>query len=196
MELSFQAKLLRAIQEKEIVRIGSNKALKTDCRILVATNRNMREDVKSGKFRKDLYYRLFGLPIELPPLRERDKDMLILAKFFISNFCEENEIGIKQLSETARKKLMSYEFPGNIRELKSVVELATALSETDTIEAHDLIFGSDDPLPEVMSEELTLREYNLRIVKAYLQKFNDNMQDVADKLDISVSTIYRMLKEK
>jgi DNA-binding NtrC family response regulator len=195
MEPSFQAKLLRAIQEKEIIRIGSNKPVKTDCRIIVATNRNLREEVKAKKFRKDLYYRLLGLPIELPPLRDRDKDILILSKFFISSFCEENELAVKKLSSQAQKKLLSYEFPGNIRELKSVVELAAALSTSEKIEADDLVFGTDDPLPEVLSDELTLREYNLRIIKAFLQKYDNNQQTVADKLDISISTIYRMLKE-
>lgn len=196
MDPAFQAKLLRAIQEKEVIRIGSNKSIKTDCRIIVATNRNLREEVKAGKFRKDLYYRLLGLPIELPPLRDREKDILILAKFFVSSFCEENQMENKILSEQALKKLLSYEFPGNIRELKSVVELAAALSTSNVIEPQELIFGSDDPLPDVLSEELSLREYNLRIIKAFLNKYNDNMQVVADKLDISVSTIYRMFKEE
>jgi len=193
---NFQVKLLRAIQEKEITRIGSNNPVKTDCRIIVATNRNLQEEVKSGRFRKDLYYRLLGLPIELPPLRERDKDILILANAFVSNFCMENDVELKSFSEQAKKKLLSYEYPGNIRELKSVVELAAALSNTDSIEPADLIFGSDDPLPDVISEDLTMREYNLRIVKAFLLKYNDDMQKVADKLDISISTIYRMFKEE
>ena len=196
MEPSFQAKLLRAIQEKEVIRIGSNKPVKTDCRIIVATNRNLMEEVKAKNFRKDLYYRLLGLPIELPPLRDRDKDILILSKYFISSFCEENELAVKKLSSQAQKKLLSYEFPGNIRELKSVVELAAALSSSEKIEAEDLVFGTDDPLPEVLSEELSLREYNLRIIKAFLNKYNNNQQTVADKLDISISTIYRMLKEE
>lgn len=196
MDQNFQAKLLRAIQEKEIVRIGSNKAIKTDCRIIVATHRNLQDDVKAGKFRKDLYYRLLGLRIELPPLRNRDKDVLILGSYFISSFCEENEMGVKKLSAAARNKLLTYEFPGNVRELRSVVELGAALSNTDIIEAQDLVFGSEDPVSEVMGEEMTLREYNLRIVKAFLQKFENNHQTVADKLDISQSTIYRMLKEE
>jgi len=196
MEPGFQAKLLRAIQEKEVIRIGSNKAIKTDCRIIVATNRNLLEEVKLKKFRKDLYYRLLGLPIELPPLRDRDNDILILGKFFIRDFCKENEMEVKKLSSVAKQKLLSYEFPGNIRELKSVVELAAALTNSDRIDTEDLILGSDDPLPEVISEELSMREYNIRIIKAFLRKFNDNHQAVADKLDISISTIYRMLKEE
>jgi transcriptional regulator with GAF, ATPase, and Fis domain len=196
MDPAFQAKLLRAIQEKEITRIGSNKPVKTDCRIIVATNRNLRQEVRSGKFRKDLYYRLLGLPIELPPLRDRDKDILILSKYFINSFCEENEMEQRKLTSQAQKKLLSYDFPGNIRELKSVVELAAALASSEKIDAEDLVLAADDPLPEVLTEELTLREYNHRIIKAYLQKYDNNQQAVADKLDISVSTIYRMLKEE
>ncbi len=87
MELSLQVKLLRVLQEKEIVRIGSNNPVKTDCRIIVATNKNLKEEVKKGKFREDLYYRLLGLPIELPPLRDRGNDILILAHYFIETFC-------------------------------------------------------------------------------------------------------------
>lgn len=196
MDPAFQAKLLRAIQEKEVNRIGSNKPIKTDCRIIVATNRDLRAEVKAKKFRQDLYFRLLGLPIELPPLRDRDKDVLILANHFITNFSSENELGNKKLTPAAQKKLMSYQFPGNVRELRSVVELAVALSNAETIDAADIHFGTDDPLPEVVSEDLTLREYNLRILKAFLEKFDHNHQRVADKLDISLSTIYRMLKEE
>jgi DNA-binding NtrC family response regulator len=195
MDPAFQAKLLRAIQEKEVIRIGSNVPVKTDCRIIVATNKNLKSEVKAGKFRQDLYFRLLGLPIELPPLRDRDKDILLLSKYFVSEFCEENELEQKSLTEIAKKKLLSYAFPGNVRELKSVVELAAALSSGSKIDAPDLLFGSDDPLPEVISEELSLREYNRRIIAAFLKKHDNNYQTVADKLDISVSTIYRMLKE-
>ncbi len=196
MDPAFQAKLLRAIQEKEVTRIGSNTPVKTDCRIIVATNRNLKSEVKAGKFRQDLYFRLLGLPIELPPLRDRDKDILILSKYFVSAFCEENELEHKTFTDIAKKKLLSYTWPGNVRELKSVVELAAALSSGSDIDASDLMFGSDDPLPEVISEELTLREYNRRIIVAFLKKHDNNYQTVADKLDISVSTIYRMLKEE
>ncbi|MFW5831752.1 MAG: sigma-54-dependent transcriptional regulator, partial [Prolixibacteraceae bacterium] len=101
MDISLQAKLLRALQEKEIVRVGSNKPVKTDCRIIVATNRNLQDFVLKKKFRQDLYYRLFGLPIELPPLRDRGNDIVILAKHFIKTFCTENEFPVKTLSKPA-----------------------------------------------------------------------------------------------
>ena len=195
MDLSFQVKLLRALQEKEIIRVGSNKPVATDCRIIVATNKNLKEEVKKGNFREDLYYRLLGLPIELPPLRERGNDVLILAKFFIGHFCLENEMSPKKLSEQAQKKLLSYTFPGNVRELKSVAELAVTLAGNEVIESSDLVFGSDDPVSDAAGEDLTLREYDLRIVKAYLKKYENNTKLVAKKLDIGISTIYRMLKE-
>jgi DNA-binding NtrC family response regulator len=196
MELNLQAKLLRVLQEKEIVRIGSNKPVRTDCRIVVATNKNLKEEVKKGNFREDLYYRLLGLPIELPPLRERENDILILARYFIGKFCEENNILIKKLSVQSQKKLMSYPFPGNVRELKSVIELAVTLSATDEIEPADLIVDRGDPLSDIASDNLTLREYQVKIIKATLKKNNNDIRLAAEKLDIGISTIYRILKEE
>jgi two-component system, NtrC family, response regulator AtoC len=196
MELNLQAKLLRVLQEKEIVRIGSNKPINTDCRIVVATNKNLKDEVKKGNFREDLYYRLLGLPIELPPLRERVNDILILARHFIGKFCDENNIPVKKLSVQSIKKLMSYPFPGNVRELKSVVELAVTLSENDIIEPSDLVIDRGDPLSDIANDNLTLREYQIKIIKATLKKNNDDIKVAADKLDIGISTIYRILKEE
>jgi two-component system response regulator AtoC len=195
MELNFQAKLLRALQEKEIVRIGSNKPVKTNCRIIVATNKNLKEEVKKGNFREDLYYRLLGLPIEMPPLREREHDILILANHFMAQFCAENEIPPKKISLQAQKKLMSYPFPGNIRELKSVIELAVTLSVRNEIESADLVLDAGDPLSVIADGDMTLREYDLRIIKATLKKNNNDIRLTAAKLDIGISTIYRILKE-
>jgi DNA-binding NtrC family response regulator len=196
MELNLQAKLLRVLQEKEIIRIGSNKPVKTDCRIVVATNKNLKEAVKKGNFREDLYYRLLGLPIELPPLRDRGNDILILASYFIGKFCDENNIPQKKLSVQSQKRLMNYAFPGNVRELKSLIELAVTLSENDEIEPVDLVVDMGDPLSVVASDTLTLREYQVKIIKATLKKSNNDIKQVADKLDIGISTIYRILKEE
>jgi DNA-binding NtrC family response regulator len=195
MEISLQAKLLRALQEKEIVRIGSNKPVKTDCRIIVATNQNLQDAVLKGNFRQDLYYRLFGLSIELPALRERGNDIIILSKHFIKEFCNENNFPLKSLTSTAVDKLRSYSFPGNIRELKSVIELAITLSDNDEISDENIILGNDALLSDNMNKEMSLREYNIRIVKKYLEKYDNNTKIVAARLDIGVATIYRMLKE-
>jgi len=196
MDISLQAKLLRALQEKEIVRVGSNKPLKTDCRIIVATNRNFQEEVMKGTFRQDLYYRLFGLPINLPPLRERGNDIIVLAKHFIREFCSENNLSVKSLSKAAVDKLLSYSFPGNIRELKSVAELAVTLSDHDEIDGENIIVGNETLLNENVYGEMSLREYNIRIVKKYLENYDNNIKLVAEKLAIGVATIYRMLKEE
>lgn len=196
LDISLQAKLLRALQEKEIVRIGNNKPVKTDCRIIVATNRNLQESVLKGEFRQDLYYRLFGLPIELPPLRERGNDILILAKYFIDGFCAENKLPKKSLSPEAVKKLMSYSFPGNIRELKSVIELGVTLCDDEEISADNIYLGNDALLQESFAKEMTLREYDIFLVKRYLEKYDNNIKLVAEKLDIGTATIYRMLKEE
>lgn len=195
MDIALQAKLLRALQEKEIVRVGSNVPVKIDCRIIIATNKNLLEEVNEGNFRQDLYYRLFGLPIELPPLRERGNDVIILAKHFIRSFCKENELNERNLSSSASKKLLSYSFPGNIRELKSIIELAVTLSDSDEITEDNLVFGGQNMMDSMLSEERTMREYNIEIVNRFLAKYNNNIKLVAEKLDIGVATIYRMLKE-
>jgi two-component system, NtrC family, response regulator AtoC len=196
MELSLQVKLLRVLQEKEIVRIGSNNPVRTDCRIIVATNKNLKEEVKKGKFREDLYYRLLGLPIELPPLRDRGNDILILSHHFIETFCKENNLRPKKLSEKAQAKLLSYTFPGNIRELKSVIELAVTLSDEGEIEPSDIILDAGEPVSYTSEDQLTLKEYELKIIKATLKKHNMDIKVAASKLDIGVSTIYRILKDE
>ncbi|WP_319592021.1 sigma-54 dependent transcriptional regulator [uncultured Draconibacterium sp.] len=195
MDISLQAKLLRALQEKEIIRIGSNKPVKIDCRIIIATNKNLLEEVKKGNFRQDLYYRFYGLPIDLPPLRDRGNDVIVLAKSFIQQFCKENKLEQKQLSPSASKKLLAYPFPGNVRELKSVIELAATLADEKEITADHLILEDAENIAGLLTEELTLREYNLRLVKRMLEKYDNKPKVVADKLDIGVATIYRMLKE-
>ena len=195
MDPSLQVKLLRVLQEKEITRIGSNKAIPVDCRIIVATHRNLGEEVKNNRFRGDLYYRLLGLPIHLPPLRERGDDILLLARHFSDRFCMENNIRQKSFSRGAQNMLAGYEWPGNVRELKSVVELATILSGGDQIlEEHISFPGNDDPVLS-SGKEMTMKQYNLRILQWYLKKYDDNIKVVSQKLDISQATIYRMLKQ-
>ncbi|HBC78005.1 MAG TPA: regulator [Bacteroidales bacterium] len=196
MEQNLQTKLLRVLQEKEIVRVGSNKPIKTDCRIITATNKNLKEEVRKGRFREDLYYRLLGLPIELPPLRERASDILILSRHFIESFCRENNIPIKRLTQDAQKKLMNYRFPGNVRELKSLVELAVALSVKEEIEADDFTIDSGESPSLITDSEMTMHEYEMKILRATLRKNNNDINLTAKKLDIGVSTIYRLLRQE
>ncbi|WP_073119361.1 sigma-54-dependent transcriptional regulator [Reichenbachiella agariperforans] len=195
MDISLQAKLLRALQEKEITRVGGTQTVKVNSRVLVATHRNLQEEVKNGNFREDLYYRLFGLPIELPPLREREKDVLILAKHFAESFAKENKQANKSFTKEAQQKLLNYSYPGNIRELKAIVELAMVMADGSEIVPDDITFAQRDVVTDVLSEDLTMKEYQLKIIRLYLKQNDDNIKLVADKLDIGQSTIYRLLKE-
>lgn len=195
LDITLQSKLLRALQEKEIVRIGSNKPVKTDCRIIVATHQNLQELVIKKAFRQDLYYRLYGLYIELPPLRNRGNDVVVLAKHFINEFCRENNLQVKILTKSAVDKLLAYSFPGNIRELKSVMELAITLADNDEITNEHIVLENEALMPEITDQEMTLKEYNLRILKKYLEKYNNNTSQVAEKLGIGVATVYRMMKK-
>jgi two-component system response regulator AtoC len=195
MDTSFQVKLLRALQEKEIVRVGSNQTVKTDCRIIVATNKNLREEVNKGNFREDLYYRLLGLPIELPPLRRRGNDVILLARYFADMFASENGMRPKKIADQAMSKLLNYPYPGNIRELKSVIELAVTLSDHEEIQPSDLVFDTYKQNMEISEKELSMHDYELKILTSYLNRYNNDIKLVAEKLEIGVSTIYRMIKE-
>ena len=151
--------------------------------------------MRKGTFREDLYYRLLGLPINLAPLRNRGNDELILAKHFLSQYAKESGGKAIVLSEDASAKIKEYPFPGNIRELKAVMDLAAVLSEGEEIKPEHIQFHSASSLNSVLNEGLTLKQYIHNIVKYHLVKNNDDVILVAKKLDIGKSTIYRMLKE-
>ncbi|HPE43149.1 MAG TPA: sigma-54 dependent transcriptional regulator [Bacteroidales bacterium] len=196
MDMNMQAKLLRVIQERELTRVGGNELINIDVRLIVATNRNLADEVQKGNFREDLYYRLLGLPIELPPLRYRGNDIILLAKYFVDEFCKENKMKKLSITESAQQKLMGYHFPGNVRELRAIIELAAVLTDTDQIDESHISFNSADAAGNLLMEESSLAEYTRKIISYYLQKYNNNVLLVAKKLEIGKSTIYRMIKEK
>jgi DNA-binding NtrC family response regulator len=191
-----QAKLLRVLQEREVCRIGGNQLIKLDLRIVVATHRNLLEEVKKGNFREDLYYRILGLPIELPPLRNRGEDVIILAKYFMDQFCKENRWEKLKLSDEAKAALLKYSFPGNIRELKAIMELACVMAEDGIIQAGALQLSSGNTMEGMLLQELTLKEYTQKILQYYLEKYQHNVLLVAEKLDVGKSTIYRMIQNQ
>jgi DNA-binding NtrC family response regulator len=141
MDIHMQTKLLRVLQESKITRLGSNKEIPLNVRIIAATNKNLAQRVKDGKMREDLYYRLQGFLIHLPPLRERDNDILLLAKSMLRGFCDSNRIPLKSFSSDALKMMMQHPWSGNVRELKAFVERAVLISDHDIIEDDDLIFS-------------------------------------------------------
>ena len=143
MDVNVQTKLLRVLQESTITRLGSNKEIKLDVRVIAATNKNLGERVKEGKFREDLYYRLQGILIHLPPLRERGDDILLLARYFVNAFSAQNKMAPKSFAKDAVEKMLVYPWPGNVRELKALVERAVLISEDDKITEEDLMFSQE-----------------------------------------------------
>jgi DNA-binding NtrC family response regulator len=195
MDLNMQAKLLRVLQEQEITRIGSNQVIKLDVRVVVATHKNLAEETKAGRFREDLYYRLLGLPIQLPPLRDRGQDIILLAKFFLDKFSRENQLPKFKISTEAQNKLLYHPFPGNVRELKSVMDLAAVMVDGSEIDSEHINFNNIASDETLLLKEMTLQEITYRVIRNYLNKYDDNVLDVARRLDIGKSSIYRYLKE-
>lgn len=196
MDINLQAKVLRVLQEREIMRLGGEKTIHFDARVIVATHRNLQDEVSSGSFREDLYYRLLGLPIELPPLRERGNDIVLLATYFLDLFTKNNNLGTMKISKSAKSKLLSYSYPGNVRELKAILELAAVLTNDDQIGEEDIRFNSPKKAAGFLAHEMTFEDYKRSIVNHYLEKYQDDIDLVAQKLDIGKSTIYRMLKNE
>lgn len=194
LDLGLQSKLLRVLQERELVRVGGTETVKLDFRLIIATHKNLAEEVKKGNFREDLYYRIIGLQIELPPLRDRGKDILILAKYFADEFANENKMKPVVIAQNAKDKLMKYSFPGNIRELKAIVELAVVMCNDNEITADDITYTTIKEDENFMAEERTLRQYTRKIIKHYLNKYEDDVITIAQKLDIGKSTIYKMIQ--
>lgn len=196
MDINMQTKLLRALQERVITRVGGTREIKIDVRLITATHVDLQKSVCKGMFREDLYYRLLGLNIQLPRLCERKEDLLSLADCFIKDYCIKSKKALCRLSKEAKTILQNYSFPGNIRELKAMMELAVVLCEDNVIKADDLslrkeVMHNDD----LFSVERTMEEYEEIIIKHYLDKYNGKVRLVAEKLDISKSKIYNFLQE-
>ena len=200
LELSLQAKLLRVLQERVVTRVGGSKPVPFDVRLVVATHRDLSAEARAGRFREDLYYRLLGLPIELPPLRARGDDKVLLADFFVRNFSQHNRLPVRSFDAEARKRLLAYSFPGNVRELRAVVELAAVLAEGKHIKATDLPSLQGQPasreLPAATGGEvgLSLREQTLAIMQNALLNTQGDVVAAASRLRIGRSTLYRLLQ--
>ncbi len=147
LDLDLQAKLLRALQNREIQRVGGNETIEFDARVICATNRDVIPMIREGKFREDLYYRLFQYPIPLPPLRERGQDVLVLGKHFLKDYVKGRpEFSGKRLSQAARRAIVEYSWPGNVRELKSAVERAILISDDEEIQPTDLMLHGESAI--------------------------------------------------
>jgi transcriptional regulator with GAF, ATPase, and Fis domain len=217
-----QVKILRVIQEREIERVGSTKTQKVDVRIVAATNRDLEHEVEQGRFREDLYYRLNVVPIQIPPLRERREDILMLADFFLSKFCEQKERDELDLAPETKDLLTRYAWPGNVRELENFMERMSILCDGNTVTPEDLpnkiLKGVGAPSEDAASDassqrafdwprlsdlhrmELNLKDFldtvELRILREALDESEGIKNKAAELLGIKRTTLIEKLKKR
>jgi len=193
---NIQVKLLRVLQEMEMSPVGSNEKVKLDFRLITATHKNLSKEVEKGRFRKDFFFRIKGVTIHLPPIKERGRDVIVLAKYFLDEFAKENKLPNKSLSKGAIKKLMHYRFPGNVRELKSLMQTAFVLAESETIEEEDFVFDFNlDTMKYDLDKEMSLENYVCNIIQHKLNQ-HKNIVKTANALGIGKSSIYKLIAEK
>ena len=193
-----QIKLLRVLQEREFEKVGGEKTIKTDVRVIAATNRNLLDEIAKGNFREDLYYRLNVVSLDVPPLRERKEDIFLLATAFLNEFCKENRKTIEGFSNEARSAIAGYDWPGNIRELRNCVESAVVMCRTDQIELHDLPPAvSRARRADSIEIELgtTMDEAEKKIILGTVAYCKGNKSKAADVLGLGRKTIIRKMQE-
>ena len=190
---SFQAKLLRLIQKGEVRRIGENRSVRVDARIIATTNQDLTTAIAEKRFRQDLYYRLNVVRFQLPPLRERHEDIALLLGFFLDKYNRKMAMQAR-LSKDAMTALPTYDFPGNIRELENMVEQAVALSAGDIISAEDLLpTSSTAPSRECRSLATVVDEAERHAIESALRDSDGSRERAADVLGISATTLWRKM---
>jgi Nif-specific regulatory protein len=194
-----QAKLLRVLEDKVVYRVGSTQAIPVDTRIVAATNRNLAEAVRAGKFRQDLFYRLTVVTIDLPPLRERREDVLVLAEHFLQQFCRQAGRKPLKLSAEARKRLEQHDWPGNVRELRNLLERVAYLCPGDKVEPADLTFTLRPAQDQEQGYEgMTLADatdaFQTAHIKRAIDRAGGNMSDAAKLLGLHRPNLYRKMK--
>lgn len=201
MSLSGQAKLLRVLEEKIVVRVGGSTPIPADVRIVAATNQNLAELVKQKKFREDLFFRLTVVTVDMPPLRERGDDVLVLAMFFLKDFCRQAKRNVPSFTAAARKKLLQHQWPGNVRELRNLMERLAYLSQNEKIDSDDLAFIMTGPVAnaEPFSLDMNLneatREFQIDFIQRQIDVARGNMTDAARRLGLHRSNLYRKMRQ-
>ena len=207
IDAATQVKLLRVLSERTLERVGSNAPIKVDVRVIAATNKNLKELVAKGTFREDLYFRLNVVKIEMPPLRHRREDVVLLANSFLQEFAKENDRPVKPLSDAAMQLLLNYPWPGNVRELRTAIEHGVVMSNDSVIEARHLpqfLHSQDVALPDSPAAvkmaldapaEFNLHALETKTIRAALSLAGGNRTHAADLLGVSRRTLQRKLKE-
>lgn len=202
LPLNLQSKLLRVLQEKTVTRLGENSARPVDFRLVTATHCDVRSMVQNKTFREDLYYRIAGAEIQMPPLRKRSEDVILLAQFFMKRFCEQQNLSPRDFSEPAKKALLFYEWPGNVRELEHAVERGIIMSEGDVIQVSDLGMQSNtressnvDSRDLQENLELAYHTWLKRHLLLVLEKYDGNKTKAASALGVGLRTLFRYIEQ-
>ncbi|NWF49457.1 MAG: sigma-54-dependent Fis family transcriptional regulator [Ignavibacteriaceae bacterium] len=200
MPLLLQVKLLRVIQEKEYTPVGMTSSFPVDVRFLSSTNRDLKEEVKNGKFREDLYYRLNVIEINIPSLKEREEDIPLLADHFLDKYRKEMKKNIKGIDPAAMRALLAYEWKGEVRELENIIERAVIFCRDEFITVNDLpsslrIFVDETEISNGFSLDDSVRKFEREFILKALEKNDFNKETTAEQLKVGLSTLYRKLKE-
>ncbi|MGE0610520.1 MAG: sigma-54 interaction domain-containing protein, partial [Pirellulales bacterium] len=202
LSLGGQAKLLRVLEQKEVVRVGGSTPIHTDARVIAATNQDLAAMVREKRFRQDLYFRLNVVVLESPPLRERADDILLLAGHFLEDFCKRARRKTLEISPAAQRRLESHNWPGNVRELRNLMERLAYLSASDRIEVDDLAFvlsSSPSEAPAWVAADLPLAEatdtFQSEYIKKAIARIGGNMSEAAKSLGLHRSNLYRKMRQ-
>jgi DNA-binding NtrC family response regulator len=194
LSLSLQAKLLTVLESRMVTPVGSNKAIHFNIRLISATNKNILKMSETGTFRQDLFYRINTVTIELPPLRERGNDIIILAEHFLKEFSDKYEKQKLRFSGPATEKLLTYKWPGNIRELKHTIEKAVILSDSEIIHPENFGLGNNYGQTLEQLSAISIGEAEKKIIKASLERHKWNISEAARELNIGRQTLYRKIR--
>jgi two-component system response regulator HydG len=202
MSLGMQVKLLRVLQEREISRVGGEEVIKVDVRVIAATNRDLIQDMEEGRFREDLYYRLNVVTLHVPPLREREEDIPLLAQHFLGMFAEKNHKKIRNITPQAMDRMLKYGWPGNVRELMNAIERAVVLARSEYLDEEDLPpvvkdeeLKSQDVTPESVPGSPSLDEVEKATILKTLEASRGNKSETARRLGITRKTLHKKLKK-
>lgn len=196
---TIQVKLLRVIEDKRITPVGDTKPIEVDVRLIAATNSDLEEEVKTGRFRADLFYRLNVIPVHIPPLRERKEDIELLLRHFISKYCQKINLPLKQISDEALQVLLEYHWPGNVRELENTIERSVLLNRTDTLEISDFPEKLRQPQHVTVVTEAdpitpTLESMEKAYIHYVMSQTDGKKAQAANILGIDTSTLYRKIQ--
>jgi two-component system nitrogen regulation response regulator NtrX len=199
MSLEAQAKILRILQERKFYRVGGEEPIEVDVRVIAATNKSLEDEIRAGRFREDLYYRLNVVPLRIAPLRQRKEDIALLVDYFGDQFLRNNGYKRKVFSTEAMQRMQQHTWPGNVRELRNFVERVYILTPGDYVDVHDLKFAGLTDTPELGGEGvMTFREARARFEKEFLidkiQENQGNISKTAENIGLERSYLHRKIK--